>query len=312
MKTEHLHSLRIIAQCGSLNKAAKALYTSQPALSAIVSSLEKELGAPLIERSKSGITLTEFGKQVVEDSEEVLNYISHWNDIASLESEQGPSGTVRIGTFNMAGDVICPSVVAKAFDRYPNISIECCSIPHYNLMEYLNTDTLDIGVLGLSPINQSFIEQITKDKHWQFDIIYKEDYKAFVSSDHPLAQEKEITIEDILNSGLPFVYNLTNSFSNEFPYLDDIIPTHSSKNFKLNSYTAAMKLVALNKAIALYPDIARENNYYITTGKIASLTISDTQFICMHCLISKRNKYCSSIERIVKKLIMEAYSEFKN
>lgn len=68
MKTEHLHCLRVIAQCGSINKASKILYTSQPGLSSIIASLEKELGAPLVERSKKGITLTPLGQKVVADS----------------------------------------------------------------------------------------------------------------------------------------------------------------------------------------------------------------------------------------------------
>lgn len=312
MKTEHLHSLRVIAQCGSINKAAKELYTSQPALSAIVSSLEKELGAPLIERSKNGITLTDLGQRVVNDSEEILNYISHWNDIANLKSDQGPAGIVRIGTFNMAGDIILPLVVAKAAEQYPHISIECSSIPHANLIEYLNSDILDIGIIGLSPINQSFIEQIPKDKHWQFDIIYQENYKAFISTKNSLASQTEITIEDACNTGLPFVYNLTNSFSNEYPYLDEIIAPHNLKNFKLNSYASAMNLVAKNKAIALYPEIAKENNYYIATGLIKDIILTDTQFVCIHCLISKRNKYCTTVEKIAKQLIVEAYSEYTN
>lgn len=312
MKTEHLYSLRVIAQCGSINKAAKVLFTSQPALSAVVSSLERELGAPLIERSRSGITLTELGKNVVKDSEEILNYVSKWTDFANTKNKHSIFGTVHIGTFNMAGDVILPKVIEKTINTYPNISVECCSIPHNNLIEYINNDQLDIGVLGLSPINQSFIEQVAKDKHWQFDILHKEDYKAFISSLHPLSSHSEITVQEAIDSGLPFVYNLTNSFSNEFTYLDEIISSYNVNNIKVNSYHAAMNIVAQNLAIAFYPEIASENNYYIATEKVKSITLSDTQFICMHCLISRRTKYCSSAEKIVSNFIKGIYSEYNS
>ena len=41
MRTEQLYYLITVARCGSMNKAAKDLFMTQPALSAAISSLEK-------------------------------------------------------------------------------------------------------------------------------------------------------------------------------------------------------------------------------------------------------------------------------
>lgn len=313
MKTEHLYCLRIVAQCGSINKAAKLLYTSQPGLSAIIASLEKELGAPLVERSKKGITLTSLGKKVVEDSEEILNYISSWTDLSSSNSSFGPSGKVRIGTFNMAGNIILPDVTENLLDEFPNISIECCTIPQYNLLQYINNDALDLGIIGLTPSNQDVLNQISKNKHWQYDILYKEDYNLFVSTENSLSKEKEVTVERALKCNLPLVYNLTDGFFNEFSYLDEMIDTNDQlNNIKIHSFSAAMNIVAKNRAIAMYPGFGRINNYFIAIGKVKCIPLSNTSFSCLHCLVSRRSKYRSHVEKIVFDCISKFYNKYIN
>lgn len=312
MKTEYLHCLRIVAQCGSINKASKILYTSQPGLSSIIASLEKELGAPLVERSKKGITLTPLGKKVVEDSEEILNYVSSWSDFSSADSMYGIKGKVRIGTFNMAGNIILPEVVIKSLDEHPNISVECCAIPQYNLLQYINNDAIDIGIIGLTPTNKTVVEQISKNKHWQYDILYKEDYNVFVSSQNELASESEITVEMALNCKLPIVYNLTEGFFNEFSYLDEIIEKRNPpNNIKMHSFSAAMAIVAKNRAIAMYPSFGKKNNYYMAIDAVKCIPLTNTSFTCLHGLISRRNKYRSRAEKVVITYIQESYNNHK-
>jgi LysR family transcriptional regulator of gallate degradation len=55
-----LHLATVVEQ-GSLNKAAKCLDVSQPALSKSMDRLESGLGVKLIERGPTGITATAFG-----------------------------------------------------------------------------------------------------------------------------------------------------------------------------------------------------------------------------------------------------------
>jgi molybdate transport repressor ModE-like protein len=54
------HFLRV-AELGSINRAAKELGLSQPALSRSLSQLEQDLGQQLVVRCRTGITITEAG-----------------------------------------------------------------------------------------------------------------------------------------------------------------------------------------------------------------------------------------------------------
>ena len=61
MELRQLEYFMITCEKGSFNQAAECLYTTQPNVSKVISSLEKELGRPLFERSSRGIHITPYG-----------------------------------------------------------------------------------------------------------------------------------------------------------------------------------------------------------------------------------------------------------
>ena len=62
-----------IVECGSMNEASHELYVSQPALSASVRELEKELGIEIFTRSSQGIALTVAGAEFLTYARQVLD-----------------------------------------------------------------------------------------------------------------------------------------------------------------------------------------------------------------------------------------------
>lgn len=58
MTLQQLRYVLTVADCRSMNKAARVLYISQPSLSAAVRELEEEIGSVIFERSNKGISVT--------------------------------------------------------------------------------------------------------------------------------------------------------------------------------------------------------------------------------------------------------------
>lgn len=80
MKIEHLCYLQEIAKCKSITAAAKRLYIGQTTLSAIVKSIEDELGVKIFRRVPSGVLPTEDGIKILELSKEI---IERYNEMLS-------------------------------------------------------------------------------------------------------------------------------------------------------------------------------------------------------------------------------------
>ena len=61
METAYLHEFAKVADCGSFTAAARELHLTQSTLSKHVALLEREFGADLFVRDRSGVSLTEAG-----------------------------------------------------------------------------------------------------------------------------------------------------------------------------------------------------------------------------------------------------------
>ena len=63
-----------VADCGSFNKAAEALYLSSTAVIKQINALEKHLDLQLVFRTNHGITLTEAGKVLYKHAKGIMDY----------------------------------------------------------------------------------------------------------------------------------------------------------------------------------------------------------------------------------------------
>ena len=59
LKLHDLHILMIVAESGSMGKAAKALGISQPTVSKAISDIEHTIGVRLLDRAADGAELTD-------------------------------------------------------------------------------------------------------------------------------------------------------------------------------------------------------------------------------------------------------------
>ena len=63
MRIQQLQYLEKIVESGSINEVAKALFLSQPSLSNAIKELEQEMDLQLLVRQKSGVSLTNEGRE---------------------------------------------------------------------------------------------------------------------------------------------------------------------------------------------------------------------------------------------------------
>jgi DNA-binding transcriptional LysR family regulator len=86
----------VVAERGSLLKAAEVLHTNQPALSRSLRRLERLVGAPLFVRSSKGLTLTELGRRMREPVRTLLDQAAAV-EAQALAEARGVSGVLKVG-----------------------------------------------------------------------------------------------------------------------------------------------------------------------------------------------------------------------
>lgn len=107
---------------GSFSKAAEKLFISQPALSATVKKVEKKIGTPLFDRSRSPVRLTECGRKyikivekIMEMEEEFAGYVSNLNELST--------GSLSVGGTYLFAAYIFPGIFKKFQEMYPNVEL---------------------------------------------------------------------------------------------------------------------------------------------------------------------------------------------
>lgn len=112
----------VLADCGTITKAASQLYISQPALSIYINNLEKNLNVKLFERVGKRFILTYAGERYVEKARTMLRLRAEFQE--ELKAMTGSSsGRIRIGTQLRRATWLLPPVIAAYQQEFPDVDV---------------------------------------------------------------------------------------------------------------------------------------------------------------------------------------------
>lgn len=134
-----------VCNCKSMTKAAAKLYVSQPAITKAIQDLEKEYGAVLLIRRKSGQTLTYEGQTLYVQAQKLLQCAKEVND--AMRQVCAKQKVMRIGISVLFAKLF-PGLI-KAFQQaYPDVEVKSYAFGSETLHRYIKDGTLDVALSG--------------------------------------------------------------------------------------------------------------------------------------------------------------------
>jgi len=135
-----------VAQNKSITAAARSLFLTQPTVTHIIQTLEKELGCQLFIRSKKGVSMTTEGELLFRHiSTAYAEIMEAEKDLALLKDFQ--KGKVSIGASETTFHHFLFSYLKKYKQLYPNIRLKVHNYNTYYLLDSLKKQQLDFGIL---------------------------------------------------------------------------------------------------------------------------------------------------------------------
>lgn len=182
-----------VAKNKNISKTAEKMYISQSAITQSIQKLEFLLGAKVFYRNKTGVELTEEGKNLYEYIDNSIETMNNAENIFSnyLNLEKG---RIRIGGGNSLIGYLIFDTLMEFIKKYPNIEISISNGLTDTLMQKLANGELDIVVLNL-PFNSN------KYSNVEITPLRKSEYCFFASKEY-VKKNKIKTMEDIKNSPL--------------------------------------------------------------------------------------------------------------
>ena len=146
MRTEQLEYIAAVTRLGSLRRAADELRLSQPALSETVRNLERELGVDLLERKRSGATMSAEGRELLPH---IINVLDAVDRLRSAAGEQHRiSRMVRVGTVNAATVPLLVPVVRDFRAAHPLTQVEVVAAQQTEIHRALSEGGFDLGLVN--------------------------------------------------------------------------------------------------------------------------------------------------------------------
>ncbi len=154
---------KIVSEQGSFRKAADILGLTPSAISHAISSMENELGFSVLNRSKSGVTLTNYGEHLLPYVNAVLNSDESLQQ-AIAEFNGLKQGKVKIGCFSSVCTNWIPDIMNSFREKYPDITIEIFQGTYDDVAYWIKNGVVDIGFLSVSSADDIPIEPLCKDQ----------------------------------------------------------------------------------------------------------------------------------------------------
>ena len=152
-----------VADQGSFQKAAQTLQLTPSAVSHAVASMEEELGSPLFVRSRRGVSLTNYGKELFPYIKNVLNSDEYLRQaVAQFNGLQ--KGSVRLGTFNSACVEWMPGLLKDFQREYPNMRVEIYQGTYDDVNRWLRDGIVDLGFLSSLSVGDLKYEPVYEDR----------------------------------------------------------------------------------------------------------------------------------------------------
>lgn len=194
MTLAQLRYIIMVADTGSMNEAAKALFISQPSLSQAVRELESEIGLELFRRSNRGVTVTQEGQEFLGYARQVVEQYrlieSHYIEKKNVKKKFG----VSMQHYSFAVKAFVEMVKQFGMDEYEFAVREEKT---YEVIEDVKNFRSEIGILYINDFNKKVLKKLFQEWELEFHPLLVCSIYVYMWKGHPLAGKKEISIEEL-------------------------------------------------------------------------------------------------------------------
>ncbi|NLJ57222.1 MAG: LysR family transcriptional regulator [Tissierellia bacterium] len=194
MTLQQLKYLIEVADKGSINKAARSLYISQPSLSNAIKDIENEIQINIFNRTSKGITVTLEGAEFLVYAREIVRQAQLLEE--KYKGKKPSKLEFSVSTQHCAFTVL---TFCQLIKKYGNDSYE------FNLKEGKPFDVIDdvknyrsaVGIIYVNEFNENAVKRKINEANLEFEELFTAKPHILVSSNHALTKKKRVKLKDL-------------------------------------------------------------------------------------------------------------------
>jgi DNA-binding transcriptional LysR family regulator len=276
MEIRNIQTYVTAVETGSFSAAAQLLGYTQSTVTVHIKQLEDEFGVLLFERIGKQIHLTEEGRRFYEHSLDILRDVKAAAE--SMRPGSEPSGLLRLGSVNSLSQLQLPGLLLKLHERFPKVSVAVESEAPPLLFDMLRHNELDLlYLLGGGPLPDDLVSVYEHEEPLSF----------VVSSHHPLAGKKKVSLEELAKEEFVTTQKSAESLRR---YMEkaglDFQPYLTAGTTDL-----LLQIAAESNAVTFLLDFASQ--HYVDDGKVKRLHVDGIEESYITKVIYHKKKWVS-------------------
>src|SRR5881409_1053046 len=243
MLLAQLEAFSEVARLGNVSRAAAALNVTQPALTARLEGLERELEVDLFVRGARGMTLTDAGRALLPYAQRAIAHVLDGQK-AIEDLRSGKIGELFIAAAPAVSTYVLPTVLKSFQTSHPHVRMGVRTGHTEEVLEMVLRREVDLGVGR--PIRHPDAELIP---------VFDDELVLVVSRHHPFARRDRIRLQELADDRLILFdrassyYELTSSLVRQAGVVPESV-------IELDNVEAAKKMVLAGLGVALLPRMA--------------------------------------------------------
>ncbi|MCI6568734.1 MAG: LysR family transcriptional regulator [Dysosmobacter sp.] len=274
MDIKYFEYFDAVARCGSINKAAQALYISQPHLSHIIRDIESEVGMELLRRTKQGVTLTPEGEKFLEHARAILREMESLKNFTRQSPPEKDRLSVSMTKFTHTMEVF--NEICAENQRQERFSYRLNEGTAVDVIEDVAAGVTDVGVLDFTSSERTRFLARLGENGLEFRHVATLMPHIVVSKNHELLRQgRPVTLENLRDYAFvrysgqyeDFIY----SISTEDARMD---MDNSPRIIYVDGRSALMNLIAVSECytIGIQAFSAQDSMYQCVSVPIPNCT----------------------------------------
>ncbi|TMC68799.1 MAG: LysR family transcriptional regulator [Chloroflexi bacterium] len=243
MLLAQLEAFSEVSRLGNVSRAAAALNVTQPALTARLQGLERELEVKLFVRGARGMALTDAGRALLPYAQRALAQVLEGQK-AVVDLRSGKTGELFIAAAPAVSTYVLPAILKSFQTSHPRVRMGVRTGHTEEVLEMVLRREVDLGVGR--PIRHPDAELIP---------VFDDELVLVVSRHHPFAQRDRIRLQELAEERLILFdrassyYELTSSLIRQAGVVPESV-------IELDNVEAAKKMVIEGLGVSLLPRMA--------------------------------------------------------
>ncbi|NUF28151.1 DNA-binding transcriptional regulator, LysR family [Gilliamella bombicola] len=234
---KQLRAFLALAEMENFTKASELVNLSQPAFSALIATLEQEIGFRLFDRDTRKVQLNFDGFYFIELARNLVH--SYDNTIENIKRyANGEEGCITVAVLPSLAVKWLPEVIAKFYVENPEIRVKILDTQWDRCLHAIIDNSADIAIAAGTPTLKDI----------QAELLFSDDFYLICHRQNELAKKDSVQLKDL--EGQQFI-----AFSQGTSirlYTDQLTQLYNIQyTMEVRQLTTMMGLIAVNQGVSI-------------------------------------------------------------